>query len=69
MAEFHQLAEMGWFEDQRAMLIDGVILEQGPMNPPHATAVTLASDVLRAFFAIGHHVRTQLPLLITGSSI
>ena len=33
--------DMGVFEGRRAMLIDGVILEQGPMNPPHAITPTL----------------------------
>ncbi len=35
-AEFHRFGDMGVFEGRRAMLINGVILEEGPMNPPHA---------------------------------
>ena len=32
-AEFHRFGDLGMFEGRRAMLIDGVILEEGPMNP------------------------------------
>ena len=34
------------------------------MNPPHALAVELASDALRAVFAAGWRVRVQLPLVL-----
>ena len=40
-AEFHRFGDMGVFEGRRAMLIDGVILEEGPMNPPHAITLEL----------------------------
>ena len=33
--QFHYLGDLGVFEGRRAMLIDGVIVEEGPMNPPH----------------------------------
>lgn len=29
-AEFHRFSDLGMFEGRRAMLINGVILEQGP---------------------------------------
>ena len=32
--QFHYLGDLGCFEGRRAMLIDGVIIEEGPMNPP-----------------------------------
>ena len=60
--EFHQMGEAGQFEGRRAMLIEGIILEQGPMNPPHAVTVNLVSDTLRAIFGVGWVVRAQLPL-------
>ena len=45
--QFHYLGDLGCFEGRRAMLIDGVIVEEGPMNPPHAIAGTKTEDLLR----------------------
>ena len=62
--EFHRLSELGVFEGRQAQLIDGTILEEGPMNPPHATAVELAGEVLRVVFGKGWRVRSQLPIVL-----
>ena len=62
--EFHRLGELGLFEGRQAQLIDGAILEEGPMNPPHATAVELAGEVFRAVFDKGWRMRSQLPILL-----
>src|SRR5215470_4945668 len=40
-AEFHRFGDLGVFVGRRAMLIDGVILEQGPMSPPCALTLEL----------------------------
>jgi Uma2 family endonuclease len=63
-AEFHRFGDMGVFEGRRAMLIDGVILEQGPMNPPHAITLELVEEALRATFGIGWRIRGQSPLIL-----
>lgn len=63
--EFHQMGESGRFEGRHAMLIDGVIWEQGPMNPPHAISLELVLDRLRAVFVTGWRVRVQLPLVLS----
>src|SRR5262249_50538609 len=55
---------MGMFEGRRAMLIDGVILEEGPMNPPHAITLELVEDALRAVFGTGWRIRGQSPLVL-----
>jgi Uma2 family endonuclease len=34
------------------------------MNPPHATAIELATDALRTAFGSGWRVRVQLPLVL-----
>jgi hypothetical protein len=36
----HFLGDLGTFEGRRARLVDGGIVEEGPMNPPHAVAAT-----------------------------
>ena len=60
--EFNQLGDLGLFEGQRAFLMDGVILEWGPMNPPHAIAQELTDAWVRSVFTAGWRVRSQLPL-------
>jgi Uma2 family endonuclease len=63
-AEFHRFGDMGVFEGRRAMLIDGVILEEGPMNPPHAITLELVEEVLRTAFGTGWRFRSQSPLVL-----
>jgi hypothetical protein len=45
-AAFGQAAGLGLFEGRRPLLIDGALLEQGPMNHPHAVAVSVAQSSL-----------------------
>jgi Uma2 family endonuclease len=61
---FHRVNATGVFEGRRPFLIHGVLLEQGPMNPPHAIAMELLVDVMRATFGAGWRVRSQLPLVL-----
>lgn len=61
--EFHRLGELGVFEGRQAMLIDGTILEEGPMNPPHAIASTKAEDLIRDLVGRSFHVRVQKPMV------
>ncbi len=62
--EFHRVGESGAFEGHRAMLIHGEILEEGPMNPPHAIAGTKTEDLIRETFGRAWHVRVQKPLVL-----
>lgn len=59
--EFNQMGDMGWFEGKRAFLLDGVIMEQGPMNPPHANSLGLVQFALQAAFGATWWVRSQSP--------
>lgn len=63
-AEFHQLGDLGAFEGRRAMLIDGVILEEGQMIPPHAQTLGLSDAAVRQAFDQGWRVRQQSPLVL-----
>jgi Uma2 family endonuclease len=63
-AEFHRVGDTGAFEGRRAMLIDGIILEQGPMNPPHAVTLGLVEEAVRGAFGVGWWLRNQLPLIL-----
>jgi len=60
--EFDRLCGSGYFAGRRPFLIDGVILEQGPMDAPHANAVVLVGQALAAVFTAGWVIRCQLPL-------
>jgi Uma2 family endonuclease len=60
--EYYALDNNHFFRDRRVQLIGGVIFQESPMNPPHATAVTLGQYALQAVFGTGHHVRVQLPI-------
>ena len=63
-AEFHRFGDLGAFEGRRAMLIDGVIIEEGPMNPPHAVTLGLVEEAIRAAFGAGWWLRGQSPLVL-----
>lgn len=60
--EFDHLCGSGYFAGRRPYLIDGVILEQGPMDAPHANAVLRMNRALMGVFGSGWVVRSQLPL-------
>ncbi len=62
--EFHVLREDGWFDDCKALLIDGEIVEMPIPGPRHNGALTLADYALKAAFGAGHVVRVQLPLVL-----
>lgn len=61
--QFHYLGDLGMFEGRRAMLVHGEILEEGPMNPPHAVAGEKTEDAVRAAFGPGWRYRVQKPLV------
>jgi Uma2 family endonuclease len=63
-AEFHRFGDMGVFEGRRAMLIDGVILVEGPMTPPHAITLELVGQAVRTAFGPGWWLRHQSPLVL-----
>jgi Uma2 family endonuclease len=63
-AEFHRFGDLGLFEGRRAMLIDGVILQHGPMNPPHAITLGLVDEAIRTAFGTGWWVRQQSALIL-----
>ena len=62
--QFHYLGDLGLFEGRRAKLIDGVIVEEGPMEPPHGDALELTDAAVRAAFGPGWRFRVQMPLVL-----
>jgi Uma2 family endonuclease len=66
--EYYKMGSMGFFEGKRVELIEGQVFEMSPIYEPHATAVTLADDVLREVFGKGWVVRVQNPLSVGEDS-
>lgn len=64
VTEFHRMWSLGMFTGRRPILLDGVILEQGPMDAPHANGVERMDVAVRAAFGTGWRFRVQLPLVL-----
>ncbi len=64
VTEFHRFGDLGLFEGLRAKLIDGDIIEEGPMNPPHAEAIERLTEAIRTAFGAGWRYRVQTPLVL-----
>lgn len=47
---------------QRVRLIRGVLVQEPPMNPPHATALHKTTKAIERAFPAGHYARAQQPL-------
>ena len=62
--QFNHMGDLGWFEGRRPFLLDGIIWEQGPMNPLHANALYLVGELIRSIFAAGWVVRVQMPMRV-----
>lgn len=60
--EYYSLAELGFFEGKRTEFLEGEIIEMPTMKTPHATALTLTDQVIRAVFTKGFVIRNQMPL-------
>lgn len=60
--EFYQMGDLGWFEGQRAELIDGEIVVLSPQNFRHAYTTDRIAALLRSLVGPQYWVRTQLPL-------
>jgi Uma2 family endonuclease len=60
--EYHALWNAQVFRDQRVQLVRGAIVQEPPLNPPHATGVRKTARALERVFATDHDVRPQLPL-------
>jgi Uma2 family endonuclease len=67
--EYDHMVESGILgPEDRVELVGGEILTMSPRKGPHATAVQLAGDALRAAFGQGFVVRSRLPLALSADS-
>jgi Uma2 family endonuclease len=66
--EYYQIADLGFFQDQRVELIEGEIIEMAPQKDVHAGVTGLVQRALENAFDVGYWVRVQLPLHFTNIS-
>ncbi len=68
LEQYRELDKIGFFNDQRYMLLDGIIYAMPNPSNPHDVAMGKTDDVLRIVFAVGHHVRCQMGFDIGNDS-
>ena len=66
--EYERLVDLGVFEGEPLELIGGQLIVAEPKGSPHAAAVGMAGDALRAALAPGWTVRLQDPLALDDES-
>ena len=66
--EYERLVDVGAFEGEPLELIGGQLIVAEPKGSPHATAVGMAHDALRAAIPEGWIVRIQDPIALDDES-
>jgi Uma2 family endonuclease len=67
-AEYHQMADLGWFDGQRAELVEGEIVVLSPQKFPHNATTDRTVEVLKEILRGQFWVRMQSPMILTDSS-
>jgi Uma2 family endonuclease len=67
-AEYHQMADLGWFDGQRAELLEGEIVVLSPQKFGHGATTDRVREVLDNLLRNEFWVRMQLPITIGTTS-
>jgi Uma2 family endonuclease len=67
-AEYESLVDLGLFRGEPVELVGGQLIVAEPQGSYHATAVSVADDVLRAVLPTGWIVRSQMPVALDDES-
>lgn len=67
--EYERLVDVGAFEGEPLELIGGQLIIAEPKGSPHAAAVGMAGDALRAALPPGWTVRVQDPIALDDESV
>lgn len=67
-AEYHQMHDLGLFNDQCVELIDGEVIIMPNPGHLHCLATELAVEALRTVFGPGHWYRVQMPVDVHPAS-
>src|SRR5258708_6047749 len=65
--EYHKMADLGFFENQRVELLDGEVVEMPPQHEPHARAIMQLIEVFATQLKPPFKLRCQMPLSIGNS--
>jgi Uma2 family endonuclease len=66
--EYDRLADEGWFEGQRVMLLKGEIVQMPPQGPTHTKSILLTQHILQTIFEPKDVVRVQMPMNFVDQS-
>ncbi len=66
--EYHQLAELGAFEDEKIELLYGVLVPMSPIGPPHCGSVERLTELFVLKLAGKARVRVQMPVAASDES-
>lgn len=66
--QYFSLAEHGFFDGRRVMLIHGEVLEMAAKKEPHSCGVSALAQEFRAVFGGGFYVREEKPLSVGAAT-
>ena len=66
--EYHQLAELGAFEDEKIELLYGVLVPMSPVGAPHCAAVERLNELFVSKLIGRARVRIQMPVAASDDS-
>ena len=67
-AQYHRLGELGFFDGRRVELIRGIVVDMGPIGPPHASVVDALAEIFFSGAGARATVRVQQPLVAWDES-
>ena len=67
-SEYDQMVAMGVFGEDRVELLEGVIVDMSPNEPPHASPVDLLNEILTPALVGRARIRIQNPILAANES-
>lgn len=68
LAEYRQMADLGWFQGERVELIGGEVVVMNAQRFSHYAAIDKTIEALEVAFGTGYWVRSQAPLICFPSS-
>ncbi len=68
VAQYHQLAGAGWFDEKRVELIEGEIVEMPPIGDEHRAVGMGSIKVFQAAFGVGFVLSVQSSLVLNDLS-
>lgn len=60
LKQYRELNKIGFFDDKRTVLLNGVICVMPNPDPPHDTALSLTAIWLATVFTAGYYIRNQM---------